>query len=107
MARPKADLNAGTRLADFLAVSLLARVFPAQRVHDALNAHDANSRRIRRFPAVAGVYYVAALSLYPECSTEAVFSAVTEGLAWAAHSSAPPTPFWLPRSARTTATSGR
>lgn len=89
MARTKADLNSGTRLADFLATSLLARVFPAERVHEALNAHDANSRRIRRFPAVAGVYYVAALSLYPECSTEAVFSAVAEGLAWAAHSSAP------------------
>lgn len=89
MARTKADLNSGTRLADFLAASLLARVFPAERVHEALNAHDANSRRIRRFPAVAGVYYVAALSLYPECSTEAVFSAVAEGLAWAARSPAP------------------
>ncbi len=90
MARTKAGLNSGTRLADFLAGSLLARVFPAQCVHEALNAHDANSRRIRRFPAVAGVYYIAALSLYPECSTEAVFCAVAEGLAWAARSSAPP-----------------
>jgi len=89
VARTKADLNSGTRLADYLATSLLARVFPPQRVHEALEAHDANSRRIRRFPAVAGVYYVAALSLYPECSTEAVFSAVAEGLAWAARSGAP------------------
>lgn len=89
MARTKADLNAGTRLSDFLAASLLARVFPAQCVNEALNAHEANSRRIRRFPAVAGVYYVVALSLYPECSYQAVFSAVAEGLAWAARSPAP------------------
>ena len=89
MARTKASLNEGTRLADYLAASLLARVFPAERVHEALNAHDANSRRVRRFPAVAGVYYVVALSLYPECSYEAVFSAVAEGLAWAARSPAP------------------
>lgn len=89
MARTKASLNEGTRLADYLAASLLARVFAAERVHEALNAHDANSRRVRRFPAVAGVYYVVALSLYPECSYEAVFSAVAEGLAWAARSPAP------------------
>jgi hypothetical protein len=89
MARTKAGLNEGTRLADYLAASLLARVFPAERVNEALDAHDANSRRVRRFPAVAGVYYVVALSLYPECSYEAVFSAVAEGLAWAARSPAP------------------
>jgi hypothetical protein len=89
MARTKAGLNDGTRLADYLAASLLARVFPAERVNEALNAHDANSRRVRRFPAVAGMYYVVALSLYPECSYEAVFSAVAEGLAWAARSPAP------------------
>jgi hypothetical protein len=37
---------------------------------------------IRAFPAVAGVYYVMALSLYPEAAYEAVFSAVSQGLAW-------------------------
>ena len=89
MARTKAELSSGTRLADYLASSLLARVFPAERVHEALNAHDVNSQRVRRFPAVAGAYYAIALSLYPECSYEAVFSAVAEGLAWAACSSAP------------------
>ena len=65
MARTKADLNPGARLADYLTSSLLARVFPAERVNEALNAHGVNSQRIRRFPAVAGAYYVVALSLYP------------------------------------------
>jgi len=62
----------------------MARVVPPQVVHEVLNAHGCNSRRIRAFPAVAGVYYVMALSLYPEASYEAVFSAVSQGLAWEA-----------------------
>ncbi|MCM0610251.1 MAG: transposase domain-containing protein [Ideonella sp. WA131b] len=68
MARTKATLGSGARLADYLSASLLARVFPAERVHEALDAHGVNSQRIRRFPAVAGVYYTMALSLYPEAA---------------------------------------
>jgi hypothetical protein len=90
MARTKASLSEGTRLADFLAVSLLGRVYPKDRIHEALNAHNANSQRVRRMPAVVGVHYVIALSLYPECAYDAVFSAVAEGLAWAERSLPPP-----------------
>lgn len=89
MARTKATLGSGARLADFLSASLLARVYPAERVHEALNAHGANSQRIRRFPAVAGVYYAMALSLYPEAAYEEVFSVVSQGLAWAGGSDQP------------------
>jgi hypothetical protein len=60
----------------------MARVVPPQDVHEVLNIHGRNSQRIRAFPAVAGVYYVMALSLYPEASYEAVFAAVAQGLAW-------------------------
>lgn len=84
MARTKAGLGSGARLADFLSASLMARVVPPELVHEVLDAHGRNSRRIRAFPAVAGVYYVMALSLYPEASYEAVFSAVSLGLAWEA-----------------------
>lgn len=84
MARTKAGLGTGARLADFLSASLMARVVPPEAVHDVLNALGRNSQRIRSFPAVAGVYYVMALSLYPEASYEAVFSAVSQGLAWEA-----------------------
>lgn len=89
MARTKAGLGPGARLADYLSASLMARVVPPGAVHDALDAHGRNSQRIRAFPAVAGVYYVMALSLYPEASYEAVFSAVAQGLAWQA-GAAPP-----------------
>ena len=45
---------------------------PPEVVHEVLDAHGRNSRRIRAFPAVAGVYYGMALSLYPEASYEAM-----------------------------------
>lgn len=84
MARTKAGLGSGARLTDYLSASLMARVVPPHVVHEVLDAHGCNSRRIRSFPAVAGVYFVMALSLYPEASYEAVFSAVSSGLAWEA-----------------------
>lgn len=89
MARTKATLGTGARLADYLSASLLARVVPAEVVHDVLNAHGRNSQRVRSFPAVVGVYYCIALSLYPEAAYEEVFAAVSQGLAWAAGASQP------------------
>ena len=89
MARTKAVLGSGARLADYLSASLLARVVPAQTVHEVLDAHGRNSQRLRSFPAVAGVYYCMALSLYPEAAYEEVFAAVAQGLAWAAGAAEP------------------
>ena len=84
MARTKAVLGSGARLADHLSASLLARVVPAEVVHEVLDAHGCNSQRLRSFPAVVGVYYCIALSLYSEAAYEEVFAAVSQGLAWAA-----------------------
>jgi hypothetical protein len=89
MARTKAVLGSGARLSDFLAASLLARVVPADVVHAVLNEHGRNSQRIRSFPAVAGVYYCMALSLYPEAAYEEVFAVVAQGLAWSAGAAQP------------------
>lgn len=82
MARTKAVLGDGARLTDFLSASLMACVVPPEVINEVLDAQGRNSQRIRAFPAVAGVYYVMALSLYPEAAYEAVFSAVSQGLAW-------------------------
>ena len=60
MARTKAGLCDGVRLADLLSVSLLSRVIHPEQVHAALDAHGVNSQRIRQFSAVAGVYYAMA-----------------------------------------------
>lgn len=89
MARTKAVLGAGTRLSDYLSASLLARVYPAEHIHQILDKHGCNSQRIRSFPAVAGVYYCMALSLYPEAAYEAVFAVIAQGLAWTRSSPLP------------------
>lgn len=89
MARTKAVLGTGARLADYLSASLLARVVPAEVVHAVLDAHGCNSQRLRSFPAVAGVYYCMSLSLYPEAAYEEVFAAVAQGLAWAGSAAEP------------------
>jgi hypothetical protein len=89
MARTKAELGSGARLADYLSASLMARVVPPEIVNEVLDAHGRNSQRIRAFPAVAGVYYVMALSLYAEAAYEAVFSVISQGLAWAAGAAQP------------------
>jgi hypothetical protein len=82
MARTKAGLGPGARLSDYLSASLLARVYPPELVHQVLDEHGVNSRRIRSFPAVAVAYYCMALSLYPEAAYEDVFAVVAQGLAW-------------------------
>ena len=89
MARTKAVLGTGARLADYLSASLLARVVPAEVINEVLDAHGRNSQRLRSLPAVAGVYYCIALSLYPEAAYEEVFAAVAQGLAWAAGATEP------------------
>jgi hypothetical protein len=89
MARTKAVLGAGARLSDFLSASLLARVVPAEVVNAVLDEHGCNSQRVRSFPAVAGVYYCMALSLYPEAAYEEVFAVVAQGLAWASGAAEP------------------
>ena len=89
MARTKAVLGAGARLSDYLAASRLARVVPADVVHAVLDEHGRNSQRVRSFPAVAGVYYCMALSLYPEAAYEEVFAVVVQGLAWASGAAKP------------------
>jgi hypothetical protein len=91
MARTKAVLGAGARLSDHLSASLLARVYPAERVQQILDEHEVNSQRIRSFPAVTAAYYCMALSLYPEAAYEDVFSVVAQGLAWMNPKQAAPT----------------
>ena len=63
MARTKAMLGTGARLADYLSASPLARVGPAEVVNEVLDVHGRNSQRLRSFPAVVGVNYCIALNL--------------------------------------------
>ena len=74
-----------------MSVSLLARVYPSELVHQVLDEHGVNSQRIRSLPAVATTYYCMALSLYPEAAYEDVFAVVAQGLAWMQGNQAVPT----------------
>ena len=82
MARTKAILGNGARLSDYLSASLLAQVYPAPVINALLDQHGCNSQRIRSLPAVSGVYFCMALSLYPEVAYEQVFDVIAQGLSW-------------------------
>jgi hypothetical protein len=82
MARTKATLGTGARLADYLSASLLARVYPAQLIESILDEHGVNSQRQRSLPALVTAYYCMALSLYPEVAYEEVYAVVAQGLGW-------------------------
>jgi Insertion element 4 transposase N-terminal/Transposase DDE domain len=83
MARTKATLGVGVRLADHLSASLLARVYPPLMIEGILRDTGVESKRHRTLPMLTMSYYCVALSLYPECAYEAVFEALAEGLQWA------------------------
>jgi hypothetical protein len=82
MARTKATLGVGARLADHLSASLLARVYPPALIEAILREHQVESKRRRTLPMLTMSYYCIALSLYPECAYEAVFEAIAQGLQW-------------------------
>lgn len=80
MARTKAVLGAGARLADHLAVAYLAMNCPLHRVRQVLNDLGAHSKRRRDLPAEVLVFYVMALCLYRRAAYEEVLRVVVEGL---------------------------
>lgn len=80
MARNKAELSAGARLADYLTVGFLAMNYPLDKVRQALAANDAQSKRRRGLPHEVLVYFVMAMVLYANVAYEEVLRLVVEGL---------------------------
>jgi Insertion element 4 transposase N-terminal/Transposase DDE domain len=80
MARTKAVLGAGARLADHLAVGYLAMNCPLDRVREVLRECGAQSKRRRDLPHEVLVYYVMAMCLYRKTAYEEVLRVVVEGL---------------------------
>jgi hypothetical protein len=58
---------------------------PSERVDRVLHATGRESRRQRQLPARLMVYYVIALTLYMEISSEAVLGWLVDGLSWLGH----------------------
>ena len=80
MARTKASLGAGARLADYLMVGYLALNCPLERVRETLVRCGAQSKRRRDLPHEVLVYYLMCLCLYRRAAYEEVFALVVAGL---------------------------
>jgi hypothetical protein len=80
MARTKAVLGEGSRLADHLAVAYLALNCPLERVQQVLDELGLQSRRRRDLPAEVVFFYTLALCLYRTVAYEEVLRIVVEGL---------------------------
>lgn len=82
MARTKAVLPTGTRIADYLSVGLLAQVCPLAKIHQVLQDTGRQSQRQRDLPAHGVVYYVLALGLYMGVAYEEVLRLTLEAMSF-------------------------
>src|SRR5450432_2674298 len=82
MARTVASLPAGSRITDYISLGVVARFFPAEKVHEALQQTHRASVRERDLPAHVVVYYVIALALYMRSSYREVLRCLLEGVQW-------------------------
>ena len=80
MARTKAQLSAGARLADYLTVGYLAMRCPIGKVRETLAQQGLESQRRRGLPHDVLIYFVLAMVLYANVAYEEVLRLVIEGL---------------------------
>ena len=73
----------GSRLTDHLSIGVLTRTFGRDLIDSILVASDKVQQRIRLLPSRVMIYYILALSLYPQDSYEEVMRHLSEGLRWA------------------------
>jgi hypothetical protein len=89
MARTLATLPAGSRITDYISLGVIAKYFPADKVHSVLKETKRMSLRQRDLPAHVVVYYVIALALYMRSSYREVLRCLLEGVQWLLDPSAP------------------
>src|ERR1700758_1596924 len=82
MARTLAELPAGSRITDYISLGVIAKFFPAEKIHEVLKQTHRASVRERDLPAHGGVYYVIALALYMRSSYREVLRCLLEGVQW-------------------------
>jgi len=70
------------RLTDHVALGVLTATFPPSLVDAVIEATGTRERRHRLLPAHLVVYYVLAMTLFPQAGYEEVLRSLTEGLAW-------------------------
>jgi hypothetical protein len=82
MARTLAELPAGSRITDYISLGVIAKFFPAEKIHGVLEETKRASVRERDLPAHVVVYYVIALALYMRSSYREVLRCLLEGVQW-------------------------
>lgn len=82
MARTIATLPAGSRIADYIGLGVIAKFFPLEKVRGVLEKTGRASVRERDLPAHVVVYYVIALALYMRSSYREVLRCLLEGVQW-------------------------
>ena len=82
MARTAAGLPAGMRLTDHISLGVLTAQFPRELIDQVLFETERVNARERALPAHVMLYYVIAMALYAEVSTEEVLRCVVEGARW-------------------------
>src|ERR687886_466384 len=82
MARTIASLPAGRGITHYTSPGVIAKFFPQERVHAALEQTGRASVRERDLPAHVVVYYVIALALYMRSSYREVLRCLLEGVQW-------------------------
>jgi hypothetical protein len=88
MARTLAELPAGSRITDYISLGVIAKFFPAEKIHEVLKETNRASVRERDLPAHVVVYYVIALALYMRSSYREVLRCLLEGVQWLLNPSA-------------------
>src|SRR5436305_12743673 len=89
MARTLAGLPAGSRISDYISLGVIAKYFPAEKVHLIQQDTERASIRQRDLPAHVVVYYVIALALYMRSSYREVLRCLLEGVQWLMDPSVP------------------
>jgi len=82
MARTIASLPAGSRITDYISFGVIAKFFPAEKVHEILTETNRASIRERDLPAHVVVYSVIALALSMRSSYREVLRCLLEGVQW-------------------------
>jgi hypothetical protein len=82
MARTVATLPAGSRITDYISLGVIAKFFPAEKIHEVLKQTHRASIRERDLPAHVVIYYVIALALYMRSSYREVLRCLLEGVQW-------------------------
>ncbi len=82
MARTVAGLPAGMRLTDHISLGVLTAQFPREVIDQVLFETERVNAQERALPAHVMLYYVIAMALYAEVSTEEVLRCVVEGARW-------------------------